>query len=646
MAGETPKPSVSISLKTISQCRQQLILAVRTYGTDNPAVAASMVELAQQYEAQMFSDSNHVKSEELYKQALVIYENSSKTLSISYLTEIRKIKISLARIFASQKRPEEAEELYLEILNNSKTDSLQGFDDIFDDEPGNLLQTEEEQLIHLALGDIYSTLGKFTNSKEYYINAINIQKTLISDQAVIDFTVDSITVDSNTVDSASVDDKELLQSVNLLHLPMYKVQLIQFYHYQKKFKKIEELLKVEVIEAEKNIRNNYQNLLTTIVNLADYHFATDSKNKAEFFYKKAVELSSNRGCSSKRQYLCLAKLRQFYDSENNTLESKRALITAITKIELANRHHYALIPLLQCLSDYYALSHVNKTDRAEALSQRALSIAEKTFGTSHLEVAFCLEHLGMFYVKEQENKDQRNLFRYGNNSGQGYLEALKVYKRAVMIFDKKFGPANLEIGGEYGLLGQLANVCKKLQLFDEASILEKRIVLNSSMSLAEDSLKSGNRKIIDNSDKSNRGSSSDDIVDWGDIDDWDGLDGDLDIDNVTGSELDIDSDLGLGSNSDIDRDLGLGSDSDIDRDLGLGSDSDIDRALGLGSDSEPETSSSTLKWLEKFVVINNPQSKFRLTKEELENHFVRFFNKLSVKNPMALNSTISLQEYR
>ena len=87
-----------------------------------------------------------------------------------------------------------------------------------------------------------------------------------------------------------------------------------------------------------------------------------------------------------------------------------------------------------------------------------------------METAFALEELGNLYISDQwQHKD--------------YPSAMAAFQRALIIYDKTYGPVNREAGEDFGLLSKLSLVYKELKRDDEASILDQRIAMNKQASL-------------------------------------------------------------------------------------------------------------------------------------------------------------------
>lgn len=95
-----------------------------------------------------------------------------------------------------------------------------------------------------------------------------------------------------------------------------------------------------------------------------------------------------------------------------------------------------------------------KSAKGIPIGQRALELAEKTFGPNHANVAKSLDNLAWLY------RDQKK-----------YAEAEPLFKSSLAIREKALGPEHPKVGRS---LSHLAEVYRKTGKAEEASQLEER----------------------------------------------------------------------------------------------------------------------------------------------------------------------------
>jgi CHAT domain-containing protein/Tfp pilus assembly protein PilF len=390
--------------------KEDLRVAVATFGATDPNVATALNNLGLLYEKQ----SQYSDAEPLFKRAVSIREKAFGPED----PQVARSLSMLAQVFEAEARYDDAEELYVRAYQIDK--KVLGLDN------------RDVATILTNLGNLLAKEAKYADAETFLQLAVSIGEKALKP-----------------------DDPDLAADLN---------NLAELYDSEDKFADEEPLLVRALAINEKAYGPDHPRVATALNNLAEDYEQEGNYAGAEPLFLRSLAIREKKfGLNNPEVADALNNLGEFRIAQGRYAEAERMLRRAREIDEKALGPDDSSVAVdLNNLAELYQT--LGKTALAEPLFQRSLTIREKTDGLEQPDVATALNNLSALFVQEGRYEDARpllmralaidrktlppyafeiardlnNLAELYDNQGK-YADAEEAFKLALEIAEKVYG---------------------------------------------------------------------------------------------------------------------------------------------------------------------------------------------------------------
>ena len=393
-----------------------------------------------------------------YKSSILYHEKAAKIYTASDNSKVAGSYNHLGNVYNSLGKYNEAKEYHEKALIIYKK--------IFGEEHDNVAK------IYNNLGNDYMLLGQYNEAKEYHEKALIIYKKIFGEEhANVATSYNNLGSDCQKLglynEAKEYNEKALIIYKKIFgeehpnvassygNLGNYYRQLGQYNEAKEYHEKALIIYKKIFGEEHANVAETYNNLGNDYLLLGQYNEAKEYHEKALIIHKKIFgEEHANIATSYNNMGNDCQKLGLYNEAKEY---HEKALI--ICKKIFGEEHAKVASSYNSLGNDYQELGQYNE---AKEYHEKALIIYKKIFGEEHANVASSSNNLG---------RDYQQLGQYN--------EAKEYHEKALIIYKKIFGEEHANVaetynnlGNDYPLLGQY-NEAKEYH--EKALIIYKKI---------------------------------------------------------------------------------------------------------------------------------------------------------------------------
>ena len=334
--------------EAIEPCQRALSIHEKALGSEHPAVAISLNNLAEVHRVR----GDYAKAELLYRRALAIDEKALGSESLDVASDLN----GLAELYRAKGEYEKAEPFYQRALA------------IREKAHGGEHPEVATVLNNLAL--LYYSKGDYLKAEPFYQRALAIfEKALSGEHRLVAISLNN---------------------------------LAELYKAKGEYMKAEPLLRRALAIDEKALGGEHTDVASDLNNLAGIYLAKGEYEKAEPFYQRALAIYE-KALDPEHPLIAnsLNNLAVIYYAKGDYLkaESLYQHALAIREKTLGGAHHDVAQSLNNLASLYRAQGEYAK---AESLLQRAVAIFEKALGSEHPHVATLVSNLAEVYEAKED----------------------------------------------------------------------------------------------------------------------------------------------------------------------------------------------------------------------------------------------------
>ena len=406
--------------------QRSLEIREKALGSDHPGVAESLSNLAALY----FTIGDYSKAEPLYQRSLEIRE---KTLGSDH-PDVATSLDNLAVLYDDLGDYAKAEPLYQRALEIREM--VLGPDHL----------GVAASLNYLAL--LYRNMGDYAKAEPLHQRSLEIrEKTLGSDHPGVAISLDNLTglyftigdyAKAEPLYQRSLEIREKALGSDHPDVATSLDNLAVLYFTIGEYTKAEPLYQRSLEIREKALGSDHPDVAISLNNLALLYFTIGDYAKAEPLYQRSLEIfEKTLGSDHPSIAISLNNLARLYFTIGDYAKAEPLYQRSLEIREKAlGSDHPDVATSLDNLAALYR--KMGDYAKAESLHQRSLEIFEKTLGSDHPSIAISLNNLGVLY----------------RNMGD-YAKAEPLYQRSLEIKEKALGSDHPSIAISLNNLGVL-----------------------------------------------------------------------------------------------------------------------------------------------------------------------------------------------